>query len=255
MAKQRKHKSRQRRGRGRFSRIYQLLSAVLIVAAIIAGCIVFFKVQNVSVSGNHRYTEEEIVAATGIQVEDNLYAMNKFDIRDKVLRELPYIQEMTIRRRLPDTILITVEESVPVAAISDGGQWWLMNGEGKLLEQTSGAGDVMEVTGLVPLSPSVGGRLAVDETQSLSYEALLAIVEQLKKYSLLDRVDSMDLSSDTVVIMKMDGGRFGVEVPVVCDFEHKFRMWSSALSSERLTGEDQGMWDLTLKDSVNLVPW
>lgn len=84
MAKQRKHKSKQRRGRGRFAKVYQLLSAILIAAAIIAGCIVFFKVQNISVAGNHRYTEEEIIAATGIQIEDNLYTMNKFDIRAKV---------------------------------------------------------------------------------------------------------------------------------------------------------------------------
>lgn len=255
MAKQRKHKSKQRRSRGRFSKVYQLLSAILIVAAIIAGCIVFFKVQNISVSGNHRYTEEEIIAATGIQIEDNLYTMNKFDIRAKVLRELPYIQDMTIRRRLPDTILITVEESAPVAAISDGGQWWLMNGDGKLLEQTSSAGEVMAVYGLVPLVPSVGGHLAVDEAQSLPYQAMLSVVEQLEKYGLLERIDSMDLTSDTVVTMKMDGGRFGVEVPLVCDFERKFRMWASALASDRLTEEDQGMWDLTLEDSVNLVPW
>ena len=255
MAKQRKHKSKQRRGRGRFAKVYQLLSAILIAAAIIAGCIVFFKVQNISVAGNHRYTEEEIIAATGIQIEDNLYTMNKFDIRAKVLRELPYIQDMTIRRRLPDTILITVEESVPVAAISDSGQWWLMNGDGKLLEQTDRAEPVMAVYGLIPLVPSVGGHLAVDETQSLPYQAMLSIIEQLEKYELLDRIDSMDLTSDTVVVLGMDDGRFKAEVPLVCDFEQKFRMWASALASYRLTEEDQGVWDLTLEGSVNLVPW
>ena len=98
MARQRKHKSKQRRNRGRFSWLTQLFSAVLIVAAIIIGCIVFFKVQTIEVSGNSRYTAEEIIAATGIQKEDNLYLMNKFDIIDRVLEELPYIQSMTIRR-------------------------------------------------------------------------------------------------------------------------------------------------------------
>jgi cell division protein FtsQ len=253
--RQRKHKKKQRRSRGRLAKIYQFLSAVLIVAAIVAGCIVFFKVQEISVSGNSRYTAEEIISATGIQIEDNLYLLNKFDIRAKVLQELPYIQDMTIRRRLPDTILITVEESAPVAAISDSGQWWLMDGEGKLLEQSSGRGSAMAVYGLTPLVPSVGGHLAVDEEQSLRYQAMMSILEQLEKYDLLDRIDSMDLTSDTEVIMSMDDGRFGVEVPMVCDFERKFRMWSSALDSDRLTETDQGMWNLTLEDSVNLIPW
>ncbi|MCI8538387.1 MAG: FtsQ-type POTRA domain-containing protein [Oscillospiraceae bacterium] len=255
MARQRRHKSKPRRSRGRFARVYQLLSAVLIVAAVIAGCIVFFKVQTIEVAGNHRYTAEEIIAVSGIQVEDNLYTMNKFDIRAQVLRELPYIQDMTIRRRLPDTIVITVEESPAVAAVSDGERWWLMNWEGKLLEPTEDAGGVMEVRGLVPLVPNAGGILAVDESQKLQYQALLKIIAQLEAHGLLARINWMDLSSETLVTMEMDGGRFRVEVPLVCDFGQKFRVWAGALASDRLAPEDTGLWDLTLSDSVNLVPW
>lgn len=255
MARQRKHKSKPRRSRGRFAKVYQLLSAILIVAALVAGCIVFFKVQTIEVTGNHRYTAEEIIGVSGIQIEDNLYTMNKFDIRARVLQELPYIQDLTIRRSLPDTIVITVEESPAVAAVSDGERWWLMNQEGKLLETAESAGSVMEVRGLVPLVPNAGGVLAVDEAQRLQYQALLDIIAQLEAHGLLGRINWMDLSSDTEVLMEMDGGRFRVEVPLVCDFEKKFRIWAGALESSRLLPEDTGVWDLTLSNSVNLVPW
>lgn len=255
MAKQRRHKRKPRRNRGRFAKFYQLLSAILIIAAVIAGCIVFFKVQTIEVTGNHRYTAEEIIAVSGIQLEDNLYTMNKFDIRSQVLRELPYIQDMTIRRRLPDTIVITVEESPAVAAVSDGEQWWLINDVGKLLEPAETPGGVMEVRGLVPLVPNVGGRLAVDEEQKLQYQALLDIIAQLEAHGLLARINWMDLTSNTMVTMEMDDGRFRVEVPLVCDFGQKFRLWAGALESSWLMPEDAGLWDLTLSDSVNLVPW
>ena len=42
---------RKRRNRGRFGFLYKVLSAAVIVAAIVAGCAVFFRVENIEVSG------------------------------------------------------------------------------------------------------------------------------------------------------------------------------------------------------------
>ena len=61
MASERRHKSRPRRRRGRFSFAYKLLSVILVIAAVAAACLVFFRINQVTVTGNARYTAEEIV--------------------------------------------------------------------------------------------------------------------------------------------------------------------------------------------------
>ena len=108
---------RRRRGRGRLGPLFKLLCVLAVIVALTMGATVFFQVETVVVSGNSRYTEEEVVRATGIQVGDNLYRMNKNQIADKVLRELPYTRDLRIRRSLPSTIIITMTEWEAVARV------------------------------------------------------------------------------------------------------------------------------------------
>ena len=59
MAARRNRRGR-RRNRGRFSALYKLLSVLIIFAAILMGCVVFFRVNTVEITGDSPYTEEEI---------------------------------------------------------------------------------------------------------------------------------------------------------------------------------------------------
>ena len=72
------HRSRTRkRNRGRFGPLFKLLCMVAVGVALTMGATVFFRVESVVISGNERYSQEEIIAASGIQVGDNLYGLNK----------------------------------------------------------------------------------------------------------------------------------------------------------------------------------
>ena len=80
---------RRRRGRSRFGGLLKVLCALAVLVALTMGATVFFQVEQVEVIGNHRYTAEEVVEASGIQVGDNLYHMNKFAVAREMLEELP----------------------------------------------------------------------------------------------------------------------------------------------------------------------
>ena len=74
----RKNRNRQRRRRrGRFGVLYKLLCFLLIFSALVAGCVVFFRVDQVTVTGSDRYTAQEIIAASGVEQGDNLFLINK----------------------------------------------------------------------------------------------------------------------------------------------------------------------------------
>ena len=106
----RNRSTNRRRRRGRFSFLMKLLCILLIAGAVVAALTVFFKVQSITVSGNARYTSEEVVAASGIEIEDNLFLLNKYSAAQAIFEKLPYVEEATINRALPDTIVITVRE-------------------------------------------------------------------------------------------------------------------------------------------------
>ena len=116
-----RNKRKRNRGKGRLGPLFKLLCAGAVAVALTMGATVFFQVETVAVTGNSRYSQEEIIKATGIQTGDNLFRMNKYQIAHQVLQGLPYVEELTIRRALPSTIVITVKEWDAVARVEAPG--------------------------------------------------------------------------------------------------------------------------------------
>lgn len=210
MPQQRRHKTK-RRPRGRFPGLYKAVSAVLIVAAVVAACAVFFRVGEIQVVGNHRYTAQEIIDVTGIQNGDNLFTLDRAKLAREIQNRLPYVQTVSIRRVLPDGVVISVTEGQAVAAISHEGRWWLMDSAGKLLEAVASPGDYATVTGISPLAPAAGTNLATDQEQRPRLTRLRELLEALEKNRLLEGLDSVDLSEDYRITFVYDG-RFTVQI-------------------------------------------
>lgn len=210
MPQQRRHKSR-RRTRGRFPGLYKAVSAVLILAAVAAACAVFFRVGEIQVVGNARYTAQEIIDVTGVKNGDNLFLLDRAKLAGEIQNRLPYIQTVSVRRVLPDGIVITVTEGKAVAAIAHEGSWWLMDSGGKLLEAAPSPGDHATITGIAPLAPAAGTNLAVAEEQRPRLAQLRELLAALEENQLLDKLDSVDLSEDYLVRFEL-AGQFSVEL-------------------------------------------
>ena len=198
----RRNRRRRRRDRGRFGVLYKLLSILLIFAAILVGCIIFFRVNTMVVTGNSRYTQEEIIAAAGVEPGDNLFTLNKYQIANRILTRLPYVDDVAISRKLPDTLIFEVTESTGVAWIESGGSYWLLDDRCKLLE----VGDASltegrpQVLGLTAETPTVGSRLTVAPEQQDKLERLRAFLEAIRARSMTGSLTGfIDLTSENEI--------------------------------------------------------
>ena len=185
MAQERRHKSRSRRRRGRFGFFYKLLSVLLVAAALTTACVVFFRVNNITVIGNSRYTVQEVIEASGIQQGDNLITLSPSRVAARIRLRLPYVSSVSIRRALPDTVVLEIEEHAAAAAISDGKGWWYIAAQGKVLEQVGSPGSVMSVTGLTAQDPVPGELVAVEEEQASRLEYVLDLLMALDAREML----------------------------------------------------------------------
>lgn len=260
------HRSRtNRRNRGRFGPLFKLLCVVAVIVALTVGATVFFRVETVTVTGNQRYTEEEIVAASGIQPGDNLYSLNKVRIDRNLRTTLPYIGNLTINRELPSTIVITVTEWEAVAqvaapgpeqvaayreaagdsAVSAAQEAWLISMKGKLLEPAPADSAAITVTGLTPLVPQAGSFLEVPEAEQTRLEALTGLLEALEVRESLREVSAIRLESTYLVARY--AGRFDVKMKLNADFDYDVRLMQSVRQQvEVMDGEDAaGSIDLT----------
>jgi cell division protein FtsQ len=246
--------NRRRHRRGRFGFLYKLLSVCLILAAILAGCVVFFKVEEVAVSGQNKYTADEIIQASGIRRGDNLFLLNKVQTYRKILSALPYVDQVSLRRGLPNTVIIAVSECTPAVCLEWEGSWWILDAKGKLLEKTdrNGVGGLAVVTGLTPILPTPGSKLAVGDENSAKLKSLIQLLEALSARGMMDQVDSVDLSQSSEIAMGY-GGRFTVELPMLAeDFDQRTRWLEATLA--QLAENESGTIDLTGDDAVRVIP-
>lgn len=247
---QRKHHRKHRRFR--FTRLYGVLCVLLILAAVVAGCIIFFKVDTVEVEGNDRYSQQEIIDVAGIQPGENMFLFNKFDSINAVLTKLSYVDTVTIRRSLPSTVRITVTECPAAAAVKDEERscWWLVNASGKIVERVTDTPDVPEVTGLAPTDPTVGQQMTVAEEQRLQLDAMTELLTSMQKRELLGGANSLDLSSSSVALLQYDG-RIEVRLKLSSDFDYEMRVLGEVMKSyvdAKWKDTDTGALDFTLDD-------
>lgn len=254
MAARRKKRGRQHR-RGRFGFLYKLLSVALILAAIIAGCVVFFRVDTITVSGNSRYTAEQIIDAAEVEKGDNLFALDKFKISKQILTRLPYVASVAISRSLPDGLDIKVTECAGAAALEGEGSWWILNAGGKFVERTdaAGAAGVPIVTGITAVAPIVGTRLEVPEEQELKLAALTTLMAALEARGMAVQVQSYDLTAVNVVLVGY-AGRFTLKLPM-SGTDYTTETKAVQVAMERLAANDSGTIDFTLEGDPHLIPY
>ena len=242
----RKHKKR-RRGRGGFGFLYKLLSVLLICTAILVAMTLFFRVDEIVVTGQRRYTEEEIREASGVEAGSNLYMLNKYDIVRAIVAKLPYIEDIRVNRKLPDTLLIEVRESGRPFALVQDGSAWLISAGGKIVEQVpeARAGEYGRISGCQLLAPSVGTSIALATEYATQESSLLALLEALEAAGLSENVDGIRL--DDLGSLNMDYiGRFTVRMAYGADYDWELKKLTATLESDKIQDNMTGTIDLQL---------
>lgn len=91
-----------------FTAIGIVLLTVLVV--LVLSLTVLFKVDTITVSGNKKYTSQQITSVLPVEKEKNLFLIDKKGAAQKLEENLPYIYNVEITRKLPSTVEVTVTE-------------------------------------------------------------------------------------------------------------------------------------------------
>lgn len=241
---------RGRRGR-RFGVLYKLLTLVVVCAAAVLALTLFFKVESVEVTGNSRYSAQEIQDACGVQLGDNLYLLSKPDMVQRLHQQLPYIDEVRITRRLPNTLCVQVTEFSTVYAVEQEGTVWLLTSGGKIVETAAERGDTPLIDGCELLAPSLGGDVSFALELQNRQESLFALLTALESAELTGDVRAIHLGDPTVLSMDYTES-FTVEMPYGADYPRLLRYLTLVI--EELETNLTGVIDLTRDGEPHFRP-
>lgn len=196
--------------RSRF--ILHLATVVAVVLALTLGLSIFFKVEKVEVSGCGQYTAWQVQQASGIQEGDQLLTFSRARASSQILAKLPYVKTVRIGIALPDTVKIEIVETRVTYGLEDtNGDLWLMDSDGKLVEQATPGSSYTKVSGVTIENPVAGGQAIAHEdgqiqtdpdgnpvpvtvTAGQRLNAVIQIAQALEKNGIIGDVASVDVS-------------------------------------------------------------
>ncbi len=157
---------RQWRRRLRVWRPWILTVAVVAVLGV-AGYAVYFSswlgVDTVRVEGAHDVPVDQVTAAADLSPGTPLARVSVETVASRV-EAIPAVASATVHRAWPHTVVITIRERQPVAAVHHDGSWWVMDKTGVLYRKTIGrdpAEPIVELDGSAgpQTLPQVGAML------------------------------------------------------------------------------------------------
>lgn len=248
--------------------ILRLATIVAVVLALTLGLSIFFKVEKVEVSGCSQYTAWQVQQASGIQTGDQLLTFSRARASSKILSALPYVKTVRIGISLPDTVKIEIVETRVTYALEDqDGNLWLMDSDGKLVEQATPGSSYTIVSGVTIENPVAGGQalphqqeqtqtdpegnaVPVTVTASQRLKAILQIAKNLELNGIIGQVTSIDIT-DYYGITLWYGDKFQVELGDTDALERKIRYLKGFVDDyEQNRPYESGMLDLTDPDWI-----
>ena len=262
--------------------LMKILIVVAVVVAITLGISVFFKVEKVVVYGNKAYSAWTVQEAGGIETGTNLLSLNNTRACGKIMAALPYVDNVRIGIKLPDTVNIYIEEiDVAYAITTMDGTNWLMTSGGKVVEQIDAgtAKGYTKVEGVYLDSPAAGqqavaletvqenpaetepGAGALEETAppvitaAARLDTALKILQELEANDIVGEAASIDVSILNNIELWY-GQRFQVKLGDSANMGIKISWMKSAVNQR--SDYDMGILDVsftTWPDRVGYTPF
>lgn len=195
---ERELREKKRKRRSGSNIVYYIMFALL--AAIIFSVLsvtVLFNTEKIVIEGESDYSDEQIIAASGLKGDENLVRLSLAGIPEKMLDKLVTLDSVTIEKVFPSSIRIKVTRSVPMASFRYANQNYIISHIGRVMYIDTRNTDCMQVIGYKPADTViVGGFIkAEDEEQDKMVKDISAALEKanITDITLLDITDNLSV--------------------------------------------------------------
>lgn len=219
----------------------------LLLLAVAAGGILFspvFSIQTIEATELERYTKSELCAKINLSEGMNLFAFNGFSAKKKLLAD-SYIEDVKIKRRIPNTIVLEIQERKVRGYVPYMGSYLYIDEFGRVLDvQTSFHKPLPVVKGLDFGGAWQAGELLAVKNQE-SFDVIVKIAQLMTKYSLLDIVVEIDVSDPgniTARVNKENVAKVDIALGDVTDCDEKIRTMAEIM--ENIPEKARGFLDL-----------
>ena len=114
--------------------ISTVILLVVITVGIILSLTVLFKTEKIEVEGDQYYYEDQIIAFSNVQLQQNIFIATMGSTPENISKNLSYVEEADVSFSIPDTVKITIKNAIPSYVIKNGNEYLLVSSKGRILD-------------------------------------------------------------------------------------------------------------------------
>ncbi len=136
-AEKRQKETKKRKKKVKLRKTFKWFIVLVLIACVgVAICLSVFKVNNITASGSKIYSADKILSQCIIEKGDNLVTIDTDSAAQRIEENLPYVYKAEIKRKLPDTVVISVTDAKPAySLLCEDKTYILLDNNFKVLEK------------------------------------------------------------------------------------------------------------------------
>lgn len=180
------------------------LSLIIIGGIIFALVSPIFNIKDIQVYNNEQISTETIISLSQLKIDQNIFKFSVNKVKNEI-KTNPYIENVQIKRKIPNRIEINVEERQKKYNVQFLNGFAYINNQGYILEISEQKAEGLPV--IQGISTEVeqiaeGNRLNTEDLEKLG--TVIQIMNICKNYELDSKISSIDITSKTNYIIYME---------------------------------------------------
>lgn len=163
----------------------------------------FFCIKNKKVFGTKILDENQIVLASGLKADDNIFVTSKKELEMNIEKH-PYVKKAIVKKRLPNKVIINVEEREEFVEIRQSDFYVYIDEEGSVLKVVSERLDKsLPILVGLNVKKSLAGE-SIEFEENLEIQSIIELLTELKKNSLASNIKVIEIAKDFSIKLKLE---------------------------------------------------
>lgn len=235
--------------------IFRFMILLLCLAAIVFIGTEIFQVEKFTVIGSNAIDDDVIINMSGISYGDNVFKINRKQVKSRIESNSPFPVVQAVSIKLPDEVIISIEERIPVAVIPYLSSYLVIDTGGFVLDiiKQDSKASLPIVEGIHISSLKKGSMLNVSESDDYQYKILTRILEAVAEWEAGDLIQTVFLDNpDDIFLLTRDGIK--VTIGQAVELDKKMGWLKSEAYTKLLQGEQKGILDVSVPGKAVFHP-
>ena len=203
---------------------------IVIILSIIFASSEIFNVKEISVLGKDKLSENEVISFSQIKFGENIFKIN-FSKVEGLIKENPYVEDVLIKRVLPNKVEITIDERKVKYMLQLAESYIYIDGQGYILEISKEKKDVPILLGILTDLSNIEPTDRLNKEDLIKLNTINNIVVTAQSYEILNLITKIDITNSSEYILYLENEGKQAYIGNASDLANRI-LWLKAIMEE-----------------------